>query len=94
MRGSCLQVLPVSEESMPDGTDDLIKLEEVRVEVMRSRGAGGQVRHDFFTSPHCTELNRACLAREQNRICSTPHPCTHWDHRLNAGRTKSASSTY
>ncbi|KAI0262626.1 hypothetical protein BC834DRAFT_890996 [Gloeopeniophorella convolvens] len=35
-------VLPLSEESQSDGTDDLFKLEDVRVEVMRARGAGGQ----------------------------------------------------
>ena len=43
-----LQVLPVSEESRSDGMDDLVKLEDVRVEVMRSRGAGGQVRLQKF----------------------------------------------
>ncbi|KAF8496408.1 hypothetical protein F5888DRAFT_1703615 [Russula emetica] len=40
-------VLPLSEEPRSDRTDDLLKddilkLEDVRVEVMRSRGAGGQ----------------------------------------------------
>jgi len=37
-------VLPLSEESQSNGTgtDDLVKLEDVRVEVMRARGAGGQ----------------------------------------------------
>ncbi len=29
-------------------TDDLLKLEDVRVEVMRSRGAGGQVSLRIF----------------------------------------------
>jgi protein subunit release factor A len=40
---SCLQVLPLSEESRADGVDDLLKQDDVRVEVMRARGAGGQV---------------------------------------------------
>lgn len=53
MRDSCLQVLPLSEEPRFDRTDDLLKLEDVRVEVMRSRGAGGQVRLAFFTSLFC-----------------------------------------
>lgn len=44
MCDSCLQVLPLSEEPRFDRIDDLLKLEDVRVEVMRSRGAGGQVR--------------------------------------------------
>jgi peptide chain release factor 1 len=47
---TCLQVLPLSEEPRSDRTDDLLKLEDVRVEVMRSRGAGGQVRLRIFTS--------------------------------------------
>jgi hypothetical protein len=89
MRGSCLQVLPLSEEPKSDRTDDLLKLEDVRVEVMRSRGAGGQVRLWFFFSLFLLcggdEPSVCIVAREQNRICSTPHPCTHWDHRLNAG---------
>jgi hypothetical protein len=94
MRGLCLQVLPVSEESRSDVTDELVKLEDVRVEVMRSRGAGGQVRLSNISPPLCKEPIRACLAREQNRICSTPNSCTHWDHRVNAGRTKSTSGTF
>jgi protein subunit release factor A len=48
MRDSCLQVLPLSEEPGSDRTDDLLKLEDLRVEVMRSRGAGGQVRLVFL----------------------------------------------
>lgn len=55
MRGSCLQVLPLPEESRSDWTDDLVKLEDVRVEVMRSRGAGGQVRLRVFSSLHRIE---------------------------------------
>jgi len=35
-------VLPLSEESRVDGVDDLLKQDDVRVEVMRARGAGGQ----------------------------------------------------
>ncbi|KAH9006626.1 peptide chain release factor 1 [Lactarius hatsudake] len=35
-------VLPLSEESRPDGVDDLLKQDDVRMEVMRARGAGGQ----------------------------------------------------
>ncbi|KAH9010215.1 hypothetical protein EDB83DRAFT_2451256 [Lactarius deliciosus] len=36
---SCRQVLPLSEESRPDGVDDLLKQDDVRMEVMRARGA-------------------------------------------------------
>jgi hypothetical protein len=31
------------------------------------------------------------VARKQNRIGGTPHTFTYWHHRLDAGRTKSAS---
>ena len=37
-------VLPLSEAAEPDVEDSLFKMEDVRIEVMRSRGAGGQVR--------------------------------------------------
>jgi hypothetical protein len=37
-------VLPLAEELRSNDTDDLLRLEDVRVEVMRARGAGGQVR--------------------------------------------------
>ncbi|KAF8433964.1 release factor [Boletus edulis BED1] len=35
-------VLPLNEEAEPAADDNLFKMEDVRVEVMRSRGAGGQ----------------------------------------------------
>ncbi|KAI0317559.1 hypothetical protein OF83DRAFT_1120804 [Amylostereum chailletii] len=35
-------VLPLSEEPSSEGQDDLFNMEDVRVEVMRARGAGGQ----------------------------------------------------
>ncbi|KAG9311303.1 hypothetical protein JVU11DRAFT_8391 [Chiua virens] len=35
-------VLPLSEEVEPAADDDLFKMEDVKIEVMRSRGAGGQ----------------------------------------------------
>ena len=37
-------MLPLSEEAEPAADDELFRMEDVRVEVMRSRGAGGQVR--------------------------------------------------
>lgn len=37
------QVLPLSEEGEPSGDDSLFKMEDVKIEVMRARGAGGQV---------------------------------------------------
>ncbi|KAF9244264.1 hypothetical protein BU15DRAFT_86165 [Melanogaster broomeanus] len=35
-------VLPLTEEAEPSGDDNLFKMEDVRIEVMRARGAGGQ----------------------------------------------------
>jgi peptide chain release factor 1 len=35
--------MPLADEMPSNGTDDLLRLEDVRVEVMRARGAGGQV---------------------------------------------------
>lgn len=44
-----LQVLPLSEEAEAgEGKSDLFSMEDVTVEVMRARGAGGQAR--FLTS--------------------------------------------
>lgn len=40
----CLQVLPLAEDTTLEVDEDLFKMDEVRIEVMRARGAGGQVR--------------------------------------------------
>jgi protein subunit release factor A len=64
-------VLPLSEEAEPAVDDNLFKMEDVRIEVMRSRGAGGQVRvsvhvsrrallnHPFLSTS--TKLSRQCV---------------------------------
>jgi protein subunit release factor A len=49
-------VLPVAEELCSNGTDDLLTLEDVRVEVMRARGAGGQVGVRLFVPLFCSVL--------------------------------------
>ncbi|KAI6121189.1 hypothetical protein F5141DRAFT_1210873 [Pisolithus sp. B1] len=36
------QVLPLSDEVEPSGDDNLFKMEDIKIEVMRARGAGGQ----------------------------------------------------
>jgi protein subunit release factor A len=50
------QVLPLAEESADETKDELFDMADVRVEVMRARGAGGQVRVVLFlstpTPPH------------------------------------------
>jgi peptide chain release factor 1 len=39
-----VKVLPLSEETGQGETEELFDMRDVRIEVMRSRGAGGQVR--------------------------------------------------
>jgi peptide chain release factor 1 len=41
-------VLPLAEESADETKDELFDMADVRVEVMRARGAGGQVRVSPF----------------------------------------------
>ena len=57
---------------------------------MRSRGAGGQVAS---TGGCDRRLVLTCfiLARQQNRICRSPHPSTDGNNCLDARRTKSTS---
>jgi len=38
------QVLPLVEESEMSQDDDLFSMDDIKLEVMRARGAGGQVR--------------------------------------------------
>ena len=38
-----IQVLPMPEESGSETSDDLFTMDEIKIEVMRARGAGGQV---------------------------------------------------
>ena len=45
-----IQVLPLEEDDGQEVKDDLFSLDDVKVEVMRSRGAGGQVEQpDSFS---------------------------------------------
>ena len=37
-------MLPLSEDAEAEKEDDLFNMDDVRIEVMRARGAGGQVR--------------------------------------------------
>jgi hypothetical protein len=59
------------------------------MEVMRARGAGGQVR------PYSLSFSLVCaystVARKQNGICCAPYTHTDWDYRFDARRTESTS---
>ena len=74
------QVLPLLEET--DGqNEELFSLDDVKVEVMRARGAGGQVtnyayKRQDFAHPH--------LACQQNRIRRSSHTYPHWDNSFHA----------
>ena len=57
-------MLPLSEEAEPAVDGNLFKMEDVRIEVMRSRGAGGQVGvHSDFAFRVAHSL---FAARQQN----------------------------
>jgi peptide chain release factor 1 len=64
-----LIVLPLPEETDKPESDELFNMDDVKIEVMRARGAGGQVnRALLFSSP--PEYSHPMLtARQQNRIC-------------------------
>ena len=68
-------------------------MDEVKVEVMRSRGAGGQVRNVTLVERLLFEFS-ALVARQQNRVGCTPDTYTDWNYCVDAGRTESASSKY
>lgn len=61
-------------------------MDEVRIEVMRARGAGGQVRpHDSLPRHANIEGGMDTTARQQNRICGSFDPHPDWDHGVYAG---------
>jgi len=72
-----------------DGDHELFKMDDVKVEVMRARGAGGQV--GLWISSILANFDHLPSARKQNRVCSPSHPYTHWCHRFNARRAQSTS---
>ena len=47
-----IEVLPLEEDNGQEVKDDLFTMDEIRIEVMRARGAGGQVRNVHPTSKH------------------------------------------
>lgn len=84
------QALPLPPES--SGSEDaLYEDKDVTVEVMRARGAGGQVKH-FRSGKIDRRLNRRTSpARQQNRVGGSSHACTFRNHGLNARRAESTS---
>jgi len=78
-------VLPLVGET--DGKNDpLFSMDEVRVEVMRARGAGGQVSFFFSPSNLLSRLyiHEKLVACEQDRVCRQVDSCAHGNHCLYA----------
>lgn len=74
-----------------DAADDLVDEKDVKTEVMRSRGAGGQVRHLGFQIALHVDAALFILARQQNRVCGAADTYPHRDHRFDARFTESTS---
>jgi len=68
-------------------------MEDVKLEVMRARGAGGQVKFIIELSV-LFRWNSASIACEQNRVSSSLDPHPNRNYCLNAGRKKSAPSEH
>lgn len=81
------QVLP-SESGNQQIQDDLFEMKDVKVETMRSRGAGGQVRsaaHLCYSSYSAKLIALlARTARQQNRVGYPPHALANRRDRLDA----------
>ena len=78
-------------EENDSGQEQLFSMDDIKLEVMRARGAGGQVNQ---VCHHDRSHSLSCPACEQNRISSpiNTHPLR--DHCFYARRTKSASSQH
>ena len=72
--------------------EELFSMDDIRLEVMRARGAGGQVTKyvNLFIIIHTHSQSKAC---QQNRISRPAHPYTHRNNCIYARRKKSTSST-
>jgi len=84
------QVLPLAEET-ESHDDELFSMDDVKLEVMRSRGAGGQV----FSALSCNLFLdiTSNSARQQNRVGRSINSHTDGDHSINARWTESASES-
>ena len=78
------QVLPLSEDGEPSATDDnLFTMDEIKLEVMRARGAGGQASPNMVELVGSHELT-SIPARQQNRIRRPSDSYTYWDNGVDA----------
>ena len=76
------KVLPLVEESHVS-EDKLFTMDEIKIEVMRSRGAGGQVC--LFLVERTTPLMRVfSQARQQNGVCCSSDTLAHRHHGVHA----------
>lgn len=67
-----------------DASDDLVDEKDVKTEVMRSRGAGGQVSDTGSAEIPLKVDSRLLAARQQNRVGSTVDPYSHGNNCLDA----------
>lgn len=87
------QVLPLTEDAESKSSEDpLYTMDEIRIEVMRSRGAGGQVR--CLITRYYTHYDLFLSARQQNGIRCTTDTHTYWHYGLYARRAEPTSSKF
>lgn len=72
--------------------EELFSMDDIKLEVMRARGAGGQVtKHVNLLISYITHSYPK--ARQQNRVSRPAHPYTNRNKCIYARRKKSTSST-
>ena len=87
------QALPHDPNVGSSTSDELYDPKDIKVEVMRSRGAGGQVcLIHLCSTPSLTSTSY--IARKQNRISRPPDSHPNRNHRVDARWAKSAYGTY
>jgi peptide chain release factor 1 len=79
----CLKVLPSQNSSNLSEEADVLNEKDVRIDVMRSRGAGGQVRHCSRKRIRFSDYD-FLQARQPNRISCSTNARTHRNHSVNA----------
>ena len=79
------QVFPLADAKDAQTGKDILDENDVKIEVMRSRGAGGQV--SFAQAQKCWP-DHPLSACQQNRISSPLDASAYWSHCLDARQSK------